>query len=109
MTMTATRMGMMTTSTTRKKIQNIYFSKIALFSVTLLVQKSLGDIVIEGTLAVIILAILSGIAAYATYRIMKWQKIFLEKKDVKVSYVLLVVLVLMTLLTLPIPITYSMF
>lgn len=84
-------------------------SMIALLAITLMTQKLLNDIVIEGTPAIILLLFGAAISAYVAFRFTNWQKKLLNKRDLKTSYVVLTVLIIITILTLPIPMTYVIF
>ncbi|MCD4772183.1 MAG: hypothetical protein K8R41_02220 [Bacteroidales bacterium] len=84
-------------------------SMIVLLAITLMIQNFLNDIVIEDTSAIILLLLGTSISAYVVFRFTKWQTKFLDKRDAKTFYVVLTILIIITIMTLPIPMTYIIF
>lgn len=84
-------------------------SMIVLLAITWMTQRLLNNIVIEGIPAIILLLLGAAISAYLAFRFTKWQKKLLDKRDLKTSYVVLTVLIIITILTLPALMTYVVF
>ena len=82
---------------------------IVLLTALWIIQVKLLDIEIEGTPAVIILIVQAGIGGLVAYRTAKWQNKFLGKKPLSTSYIVLTLLILLSVLTIPAPITYALF
>ena len=82
---------------------------IILVTALWIIQVKLLDIEIEGTPAVVILIVQAGIGGLVAYRIVKWQNRFLDNKPLSASYIVLALLVLLSVLTIPSPMTYTLF
>jgi len=82
---------------------------IVLLTALWIIQVKLLDIEIEGTPAAIILIVQAGIGGLVAYRTAKWQNKFLDNKPLSTSYIVLTLLILLSVLTIPAPMTYTMF
>lgn len=87
-----------------------FFLTIGVFLViTLIIQKTFNDLLIEGTSGLILLILAIAISTYVSFKITKWLNRKLEKKNIQTNYLVLVVLIILTLLTIPTPMTYFYF
>ena len=84
-------------------------SMIFLIAIIFLTQKLFNDFEIQGVLAIIILICIVAISVYFAFRVNKWQEKFLDKKGIITNYLILVILILITILTLPAPMVYYSF
>ena len=81
-------------------------SMLNLFIIILGIQKLGFEAEIEGTLAIVLIIVFSIISVYVAFRITKWQNNYLDKKSLVVNYVTLVFMIILTVLLLPVPMTY---
>ena len=64
---------------------------------------------LEGTAAIILMFIIFVISVYFAYRITKWQNKFLDKKTLKINYIVMAILILISIFLIPVPFSYTLF
>ena len=74
-----------------------------------IIQIKILDIEISGTPALIILLAELIISFYTSYRLTKWQNRYMDKKSLRFNYIVLIVLIILSFIFIPAPMTYMIY
>jgi hypothetical protein len=80
-----------------------------IFTIVFIFQEKIFDVEISGTPALILFIIALIISVFFAYRITKWQDKYLNKKSLRLNYIILVILILLSFLIIPLPMTYVIY
>ncbi len=88
----------------------MFLITMAIFLIVVwIIQIKILDIEISGIPALIILLAELIVSIYISYRLTKWQNSYMDKKSLRFNYIILIILIILSFIFIPAPMTYMIF